>query len=68
MTDTLADALPREQKRVRELITIYPQTGPVGIFAITMMQLSLEYAEKAASSGDTVAMIRALEDLRGYKE
>jgi hypothetical protein len=31
-----------------------------------MMKSSLRAAEIAAASGDVVAMVRALEDLRGY--
>lgn len=63
---SLADELPREQERVRELIPIYESTGAAGTFALTMMKISLRNAEIAASSGDVVAMVRALEDLRGY--
>lgn len=67
--ETLADALPKEQARVRDLIPMYESTGPgrVGRFAITCMKQSLEKAEKAAAEGDVVAMLRALEDLRAWK-
>jgi hypothetical protein len=64
--ETLADALPKEQERVRELIPIYESVGVAGAFAVTMMKSSLRAAEIAAASGDVVAMARALEDLRGY--
>jgi hypothetical protein len=64
--ETLADALPREQERVRELIPIYESLGVSGTFAVAMMKISLREAEKAAARGDVVAMLRALEDLRGY--
>lgn len=64
--DTLAEALPREQRRVRELIEIY-KTIPTGIFAITMMRQSLEKAEQAAASGDVVAMLAAYKDLKDYE-
>ena len=65
-TDTLAEALPREQARVRALIPIYREIGPPGAFALMMMERSLQAADQAAASGDVVAMLRALEDLRGY--
>lgn len=64
----LAEELPREQERVRRLIGIYRSIGPAGLFAIHLMQTSLKQAEIASANGDVVAMIRALEDLRGYKE
>lgn len=61
----LAEALPAEQQRVRELLPIYDAI-PEGIFAATMMRQSLSEAERAAASGDVVAMLRAYEDLKGY--
>ena len=64
----LAEALPVQQKRVRELIEIYQEIGPVGGFAIAMMKRSLSNAESAAASGDVVAMLRAFQDLQGFKE
>lgn len=67
-TDTLAEALPREQARVRALIPLYREVGPAANFAIMMMERSLQAADQAAASGDVVAMLRALEDLRGYSE
>jgi hypothetical protein len=66
-TESLAESLPREQQRVRDLLLIYDAI-PTGIFAATMMRQSLAAAERAAASGDVVAMIAAYEDLKGYKE
>jgi len=63
---TLADALPQEAARVRELITIYRSIGPAGMFAIAMMEASLRRADAAMVSGDVVQMIAALKDLEGY--
>lgn len=66
-TETLADALPAEMQRVRELMPMYREIGPAGAWALGMMEGSLRYAERAAASGDVIAMLRALEDLRGYR-
>jgi hypothetical protein len=63
--ETLADALPKEQQRVRDLLPIYDAI-PTGVFAATMMRQSLALAEQAAASGDVAAMIAAYEDLKGY--
>lgn len=63
--ETLAEALPKEQQRVRELLPIYDAI-PAGLFAATMMRQSLMRAEKAASSGDVAAMLAAYDDLKGY--
>lgn len=63
--ETLAEALPKEQQRVRELLSMYDSI-PTGIFAATMMRQSLSRAEQAATSGDVIAMLAAYEDLKGY--
>lgn len=63
--ETLAEALPKEQQRVRELLPIYDAI-PAGVFAAIMMRQSLMRAEQAASTGDVVAMLAAYEDLKGY--
>ena len=65
--ETLADALPKEQRRVRELLPIYDEI-PAGKFAAMLMRQSLFNAELAASSGDVVAMLAAYEDLKSYQE
>jgi len=67
MEDSLAEAFPKAQKRVRKLIKQYKEIGPPGRFAIMMMERSLDDAEKAAASGNVIDMIRAYNDLRGYK-
>jgi hypothetical protein len=63
---TLADALPREQERVRELVAVY-DTIPTGAFGAAMLRQALTRAEHAASSGDVVAMLRSYEELKGCK-
>lgn len=63
----LAEALPKEQQRVRELVALY-DTVPAGVFAATMMRQSLARAEVAAASGDVIGMLAAYNDLKGYKE
>ncbi len=65
--ESIAEALPKEQQRVRELIEIYEEI-PAGCFAAAMMRQSLSLAEKAAASGDLVAMIAAYKDLESYTE
>lgn len=65
--DTLGDALPREMARVRdEVMPAYQEIGVAGTFALTMMRHDLDEAARAMASGDTVAMIRVYESLKGY--
>jgi hypothetical protein len=66
MSETLADALPREIERVQELITIY-ESVPMGFLAASMMRQSIKQAHAAMMAGDVVAMLRCHEDLKGYE-
>lgn len=68
MTDTLGDALPREMTRVRdEVMPAYAAIGTPAAFALAMMRADLDAAQRAMIEGDTVAMIRLYESLKGYK-
>jgi hypothetical protein len=69
-TESLGEALPKEQARVRKLIVRYrdPMLGGSGEFAARMMETSLQMADKAVMSGDLVAMINAYQDLKEYHE
>jgi hypothetical protein len=63
-----ASALPKEQKRVRELILQYrdPMLNGAGALAAALMELSLQLADEAVMSGDVIAMCQSYEDLKGY--
>ena len=60
----LAEALPKEQARVRKLVAVY-DTIPTGGFVAMMLRQALAKAEQSASSGDVVAMLRSYEELKG---
>jgi len=60
----LAEALCEELIRVREILTQYKEIGSAGIFGATMIELSLQKADKAIMSGDLVSIIRSYNDLR----
>jgi hypothetical protein len=66
---SLAEELPKEQARVREIIMQYrdPILKGAGNLAAAMMEQSLAAADRAIISGDVVAMIRCYEDLKGYE-
>lgn len=66
---SLAESLPAQMTRVRdELIPMYLSIGPAGMFAVTLMRRALDSAQKAMAEGDVVAMLRAHEELKGFKE
>lgn len=63
--DSLADALPRELERCRELVKAYEDLGDTGVFGAHMIRQDIAAGERALASGDVVAMLRAYEALRG---
>lgn len=74
MSDTLADALPREIARVtakKERWQGYLRDhdmGPGMQLSINIMQAEIEAAVKACASGDVTEMMAALKSLRGYND
>lgn len=68
MMETLGEALPKEIARVRDqIMPLYIEIGPPGQFALAMMRSALDAASKAMIEGDTVAMIAAYQDLKGFE-
>ena len=69
MADNLFEALQKEIERVRdEVLPVYEDMPFAnGIATQWQINISLARAKKAIEESDTVEMIRALEDLRGYK-
>lgn len=62
---TLGEEFPKEQARVRELLGEYKAIGQAGAFGAAMIEQTLQRAEKAAISGDIVAILRSYEELKG---
>lgn len=65
--DTLADALPREIKRVMDQRDQYLDIPDgAGMITAAMMRVSLQKAVDALASGDVIAMLRCHQDLKEY--
>ena len=64
MSESLGEALPKEQARVREILGHYREIGPAGIFGATMIEHTLRQADQVIISGDLVAMIAAYKSLQ----
>ena len=60
----LAEQLPSEMARCRELSQAYASIGPSGVFGKAVIDAALTEAEKAASSHDTVRMLAAYQKLK----
>ena len=69
MGDSLGEALPKEQARVRDLIVQYrdPMLNGAGNFAAMMMEQDLQAADKAVMEGDVVEMIRVYQKLKEWE-
>ena len=64
---SLGEALPEEQKRVREVLGHYKEIGPAGLFGAAMIEQALKFADKAVMENDVVMMMKAYEDLKGIE-
>lgn len=62
--ETLADALPKEMARVREVLGHYKEIGPAGRLGAAFIELDLHAADVAVMNGDVVAMLRAFNTLK----
>lgn len=67
MSESLAEALPKEMARCRELLGQYRAIGPSGMFGAAMIEQDLRRADKAVMEGDVVAMIQVYEALKEYE-
>ena len=75
MTDTLADALPREIERVQKIKERYVEAQKLAgrhaagfDISIQIMEFEINSAVRACAEGDTVAMIDSLLSLRDYSD
>ena len=64
---SLAEELPKEQARVREVLSHYHDIGSAGALGAMLIEQSLREADQAVMSGDLVRMMRAYEDLKEIK-
>lgn len=62
---SLGEEYPLQQARCRELLEAYTEIGPAGAFGHLMIFQVLERADRAAISGDLVAMLRSFEEMKG---
>jgi hypothetical protein len=66
--ESLADAILRELKRVREEVLPqyeHPSVKAVAGFAVMMIRREIAATEKAMMEGDVVAMLRCYQALKG---
>lgn len=59
----MIEAIQKEQKRVRELLTQY-EAIPEGAFGAMMLKQALKAGDVSIATGDVVGMITALQNLK----
>lgn len=67
MTESLGEAFPKMQARIRKLLGYGKEIGPAGAFYVMVCEQALREADEAAVSGDVVAMLRAYEKMKEIK-
>ena len=60
----LGEEIPKEQARVRELLSVYQSIGPGGAFGALMIEQVLQKADRAVMSGSVVEMLKAYQELK----
>jgi len=67
VSENIIEGIQRQCERVRKLIPLYESIGSAGAFSVSLMRYSIQSAEEAIASGDTLAMFLAYKDLEGYE-
>jgi len=72
MSETLAEGLPKQINRVREVQEHFKELrGMPNVICepqIAMMEHSIKLAIEAQGSGDVIQMLKCYEDLKGYED
>lgn len=64
---TVGEDFPKQQARARELLVEYRKIGKAGAFGAAMIEAALQRADKAAISGDVVAVIASYQELKALE-
>lgn len=55
---------PKEQERLRDLVTRYRSIGPQGEFGARVIEMKLKEAEEAMAGGDIIEILSSFEKMR----
>lgn len=62
----IIEAIQQECNRLRDTVIPEYDKIPTGVFAATIMRDAIRRAEKAVASGDSIACVSSLQELRGF--
>lgn len=63
----LISGINQELKRCWELLQMYGEVGPPGVFASTMLKETIKKAEASLEGGDVIEMMRCYQELKESK-
>ncbi len=61
---TVGEDFPKQQARVREVLGLYRDIGPNGMFGAMMIEKTLQEADEAQASGNIIEILRSYEALK----
>lgn len=61
---SVGEDFPKQQERVRKVLSAYESVGPAGHFGAAMIRDTLRRAELAMASGDIIAILRTYAELK----
>jgi hypothetical protein len=64
-TKNLAEGLAEQIKRNQDLLEMYKEIGPAGVFGYTLIKQDVNEALDAQASGDVIRILQAYKKLEG---
>ena len=64
---SVGEDFPKQQARVREVLGMYRDIGPNGMFGAMMIEQTLREADEAQASGDIIRILQSYEALKEIK-
>ncbi len=61
---SVGEDFPKQQARVREVLKLYHEIGPSGMFGAAAIEQTLREADEAQSSGDIIRILQSYEALK----
>jgi hypothetical protein len=60
----VGEDFPKQQARVREVLGMYRDIGPNGMFGAVMIEQTLREADEAQASGDIIRILQSYQALK----
>ena len=64
---TVGEDFPKQQARVREVLKLYYEIGPSGMFGAASIEQTLREADEAQATGDIIRILQSYEALKAIE-